>query len=89
MKVGAFLTVSGEIWFTACASGHTVCFSEFAELKNKYKNTDSASKFNYDTLDLFLKYDIVDVKSVRKLREKNKLKIDGIDELIKKYEEVK
>ena len=56
-------------------------------MKEKYDNTDSASKFNYDTLDLFLKYDIIDIKSARKLREKNKLKIDGIDALLKKYEE--
>ena len=60
---------------------------EFTSLKEKYDNTDSASRFNYDTLDLFLKYDIIDIKSARKLREKNKLRIDGIDELLKKYEE--
>ena len=60
---------------------------EFVSLKDKYDNTDSASKFNYDTLDLFLKYDIIDIKSARRLRDKNKLKIDGIDNLLKKYEE--
>ena len=60
---------------------------EFVSLKEKYKNTDSANEFNYDTLDLFLKYDIIDINSAKKLREKNKLKIDGIDNLLKKYEE--
>lgn len=60
---------------------------EFVSLKEKYKNTDSANEFNYDTLDLFLKYDIIDINSAKKLREKNKLKIDGIDILLKKYEE--
>lgn len=60
---------------------------EFLSLKEKYDNTDSADKFNYDTLDLFLKYDIIDIKSARRLRDKNKLKIDGIDNLLKKYEE--
>ena len=60
---------------------------EFVSLKEKYKNTESATQFNYDTLDLFLKYDIINVNSVKKLREKNKLKIDGIDNLLKKYEE--
>lgn len=59
---------------------------EFVSLKEKYKNTDSATQFNYDTLDLFLKYDIIDINSAKKLREKNKLKIDGIDNLLKKYE---
>ena len=34
-----------------------------------------------------MKYDIVDVKSVKKLKEKNKISIDGIDALIQKYEE--
>jgi hypothetical protein len=58
---------------------------EFKALKEKYKNSDS-TKFNYDTLELFLKYKIVDVDSVKKLVEKNKLDIKGIDELIKKYE---
>lgn len=60
---------------------------EFIELRDKYEETDSANQFNYDTLDLFMKYDIVNVKSVKKLKEKNKISIDGIDTLIEKYEE--
>lgn len=56
--------------------------SEFAELRDKYKNTD----FNYEALDLFLKYDIISLDSVRRLQDKGKLHIDGIDSLIKKYE---
>lgn len=59
---------------------------EFVSLKDKYNNTDSANQFNYETLDLFLKYDVIKIDSVKKLREKDKLKIDGIDELIIKYE---
>lgn len=61
--------------------------NEFVSLKEKYKNTESATQFNYDALDLFLKYDIINVNSAKKLRQKNKLKIDGIDNLLKKYEE--
>lgn len=60
---------------------------EFIELRDKYQVTESANQFNYETLDLFMKYDIVDVKSVKKLKEKNKISIDGIDALIQKYEE--
>ena len=60
---------------------------EFIELRDKYQVTESANQFNYETLDLFMKYDIVDVKSVKKLKEKNKISIDGIDTLIEKYEE--
>jgi uncharacterized membrane protein required for colicin V production len=62
---------------------------EFIELRDKYQVTESANQFNYETLDLFMKYDIVDVKSVKKLKEKNKIKIDGIENLIQKYEEEK
>lgn len=61
--------------------------NEFVELRDKYQVTESANQFNYETLDLFMKYDIVDVKSVKKLKEKNKISIDGIDTLIQKYEE--
>ncbi len=60
---------------------------EFIELRDKYEVTESANEFNYETLDLFMKYDIVNVKSVKKLKEKNKISIDGIENLIKKYEE--
>lgn len=60
---------------------------EFVSLKEKYDNAESANQFNYETLDLFLKYDIIDIESAKKLRERNKLKIDGIDNLLKKYEE--
>ena len=62
---------------------------EFIELRDKYEVAESANQFNYETLDLFMKYDIVDVKSVKKLKEKNKIIIDGIDTLIQKYEEEK
>ena len=60
---------------------------EFTLLKEKYNKTEGANEFNYDALDLFLKYDIINVKSARKLRDKDKLEIDGIDDLLKKYEE--
>ena len=59
---------------------------EFTDLKEKYKNTNSANQFNYDTLDLFLKYDIIDVESVKTLKEKNKISIEGLNNLIEKYE---
>ena len=60
-------------------------FDEFASLKEKYKATKDSNKFNYETLDLYLKYDIVDVKLVEKLVEKDKLHINGVEVLIKKY----
>lgn len=59
--------------------------NEFGELKNKYENTDNASEFNRETLDLFLKYDVVTIDSIDKLIEKDKLKIDNVDEILNKY----
>lgn len=58
---------------------------EFASLKEKYKTATNASQFNLETLDLFLKYDIVTVESVDKLVEREKLVIDRIDTVLEKY----
>ena len=60
---------------------------EFTELKVKYKNTDSSNEFNKETLDLFLKYDVINVESVETLIEKNKLKMEGAEEILNKYKE--
>lgn len=61
---------------------------EFTDLKKKYETTTNASEFNLETLDLFLKYDIVSVSSVEKLVEKKKLEINNIDQILNKYKEV-
>lgn len=58
---------------------------EFGDLKNKYESTENASQFNRETLDLFLKYDVITVESVDKLIEKDKLKIDNVEEILNKY----
>lgn len=58
---------------------------EFASLKEKYEVAESATEFNLETLDLFLKYDIVALSSVDKLIEKNKLVIDNVDSVLNKY----
>ena len=59
--------------------------TEFGELKNKYENTDNALEFNKETLDLFLKYDVITAESVDKLIEQDKLKIDDVDTILNKY----
>lgn len=59
--------------------------NEFGELKNKYENTENATEFNRETLDLFLKYDVVTVESIDKLIEQDKLKIDNVEEILNKY----
>ena len=60
--------------------------NEFASIKDRYtdKNVDT-NEFNKETLDLFLKYNVVSVDSIDKLIKDNKLKIDGIDEVLVKY----
>jgi len=59
---------------------------EFSELADKYKEIDNPNEFNLETLDLFLKYKITTKENVRKLKESGKIKIDGLDELLEKYE---
>lgn len=60
---------------------------EFIDLKDKYEVAPNASEFNRETLDLFLKYDVVSVESIETLRDKDKIKIDNLDELLNKYRE--
>ena len=61
---------------------------EFASIKDKYNdNNSNAEQFNKEVLDLFLKYDVVKVKSVDKLVEKDKLQINNIEEILMKYRE--
>lgn len=83
-SVGNFI-LNDTPFVSSMVKNNTGFIDEFLGLKDKYKNTESATLFNYETLDLFLKYDIIKVDSVNKLVEKNKLKIDGVDELIEKY----
>lgn len=60
--------------------------TEFGELKEKYETTSNATEFNKETLDLFLKYEVITVDSVDKLIEQDKLKIDNVEEdVLSKY----
>ena len=61
--------------------------NEFSELKEKYEKEENSNEFNRETLDLFLKYDVINVNSVETLVKKDKLKIQNVDEIIKKYKE--
>lgn len=60
---------------------------EFTDLKEKYEQTPNANEFNKETLDLFLSYNIITVKSVDKLIEKDKLQIEGIETVLECYRE--
>ena len=58
---------------------------EFALLRDKYESEENANQFNYEALDLMLKYKIVTVHSVDILIRKDKLKIENIDYLLNQY----
>jgi len=61
--------------------------NEFALLKEKYEETPNAKEFNRETLDLFLKYNVVTPESVGILVKKDKLKINNVKEILNKYKE--
>lgn len=59
-------------------------FVDIYDLSKKYDKTET-DEFNKEALDVLLKDNIVDVKSVEKLVEKKKIKIDNIDSILNKY----
>lgn len=64
-----------------------VALEEFSDLKEEYKNEGNKEKFNYDTLNVLLKYKIVTTESIEKLNEKGKLKIENVNTLLNLYRE--
>ena len=60
---------------------------EFKGLSDKYTDTENSNEFNLETLDLFLKYKVVTVDTVKKLENNGKIDITGMDRVISKYEE--
>lgn len=61
---------------------------EIENLIEEYNEKNSKiEEFDYNTIDVMLKYKIVKVESIEKLVEKDKLKIDNIDKLLDKYKE--
>ncbi len=61
--------------------------NDFDSIKDKYKDNTNTEEFNKETLDLFLKYNIIKPDSADKLLKENKIK--NVDEVIKKYKEEK
>ena len=59
---------------------------EFKGIAKKYEKTDSSNEFNLETLDIFLKYKVTTVENVKDLVKKGKIKIDGIESVLNKYE---
>lgn len=65
-----------------------IMLDDFEVLKDEYSSNNNANEFNLKALDLFLKYDIISIESVDKLIEKDKLKIDNIENVLDNYREV-
>jgi uncharacterized membrane protein required for colicin V production len=63
----------------------TKTIAEFEELKEEYKVSNNTNEFNLKTIDLFLKYDVITVKSVDILNKRGKLKIDLLESVVEKY----
>ncbi len=63
----------------------TKVLNDFVALKDKYEKSSNSEEFNKDALKVLLDYKVVDVKSVDKLVERNKIKINDIEEILKDY----
>ena len=68
------------------AGDATAVAQEFTLIKDKYQNTDNNNEFNLEVLNLFLKYNVVTPETASKLLDSGKLKIEGAENLIEKYE---
>lgn len=64
-----------------------VVMNEFSKLMELYKYSSNPDDFNLAALDLFLKYDVIDIDTVVKLYENKKLQVGNFYEIICKYEE--
>lgn len=60
---------------------------EFADLKEEYEDTTNKNELNKETLDLFLKYNVIRYDSAKELVDNGKLKIDGVEIVLNKYKE--
>lgn len=67
----------------------TVVVREFLDLKDKYNDqTISESEFDYQAIELFLKYDVITPTSLEKLFENGKIeKFENYGDLLKKAKE--
>ena len=55
----------------------------FKGLADKYTDSTDTNAYNLETLDVFLKYKIVTVDTVKKLDESGKIEINGIENRFK------
>lgn len=61
-------------------------FKEVYNMKSDYENIKNRELYNKNAIEVMLKYEIVEVKNVKKLVEKGKIQIKEIDEVLIKYD---
>ena len=61
-------------------------YNEVYDVCKKNDNKQDREQADYEALDVLMKHEIVTPKSVKKLKEKKKINITNVDELIQKYE---
>lgn len=83
-KVGNFILNKTPIIANVLDKNLTA-YDELFKLKDIYENTSDINEYNYKSLDILLKYGIVDVESIKTLQSKNKLDFKNINEVVIKY----
>lgn len=63
----------------------TNVLNDFVLLKDKYNSSSNSEEFNKEALIILLNYKVIDVKSIDKLVEENKIKIQDVEEILKEY----
>lgn len=61
--------------------------TEFWDIADKYRSNIDPENFNLDTLDLLLKYKVTTPEAIDDLVEENKIQINNIESVLKKYRE--
>lgn len=59
--------------------------TEIFEVANTYKDAENKTEANLQSLDILLKYKILDIESADYLVENKKLEIDGVETVLSKY----
>ncbi len=73
---------------TDMTKGTVKTFNELDKLKKDFKEKKiSNNEFDLESIDILLKYKVIDVDSLKKLIKNKKIKIKNIDKVIIKYEE--
>lgn len=79
-KLGTFILTHTPV-LSNKISGTVSAIDELYSMKDNYNEPG----FEKETVETFLKYKVVSTKSLKILKEKNKINFGGIDNLIKKY----